>query len=148
MRVVWVAAPGYLARAGVPRTPSDLARHSLVGLSIEGQEPTAWHRAAERSRGKAAARERLVVNKNSVKVAAAVSGQGIARALTYQVTDEVRDGRLRVILARHEPPPVPAHLVHPEGRAASAKVREFLRYSAARLKALPILKGKGLETRR
>jgi hypothetical protein len=43
---------------------------------------------------------------------------------------------------------VPAHLVHPEGRAASAKVREFLRLSAARLKALPILQGKGLETRR
>jgi len=27
-------------------------------------------------------------------------------------------------------------------------VREFLRLSAARLKALPILQGKGLETRR
>ena len=90
-------------------------------------------------------RRRLVVNKNSVKVAAAVAGQGIARALSYQVAEEVRDGRLRVILARHEPPPVPAHLVHPEGRAVSAKVREFLRFSTARLRALPILQGKGLE---
>jgi DNA-binding transcriptional LysR family regulator len=148
MRVVWVAAPAYLSRARVPQTPSDLARHSLVGLSIEGQEPTTWHRPAKGSAGKRPARERLVVNKNSVKVAAAVAGQGIARALAYQVADEVRDGRLRVILARHEPSPVPAHLVHPEGRAASAKVREFLRLSAARLKALPILQGKGLETRK
>jgi DNA-binding transcriptional LysR family regulator len=145
MRVVWVAAPAYLSRARLPQTPSDLGRHSLIGLSIEGQEPAIWHRPARGSAGKRPARERLVVNKNSVKVAAAVAGQGIARALSYQVAEEVRDGRLRVILARHEPPPVPVHLVHPEGRAASAKVREFLRFSAARLKALPILQGKGLD---
>jgi DNA-binding transcriptional LysR family regulator len=145
MRVVWVAAPAYLSRARIPKTPSDLARHALIGLSIEGQEPTLWHRSVNGTAGKRPARERLVVNKNSVKVAAAVAGQGITRALAYQVADEVRDGRLRVILARHEPPPVPAHLVHPEGRAVSAKVREFLRFSTARLRALPILQGKGLE---
>jgi DNA-binding transcriptional LysR family regulator len=147
MRAVWVAAPAYLARARAPQTPSDLARHTLIGLSIEGQEPTNWHRPASGSPGKRRAPERLVVNKNSVKVAAAVAGHGIARALAYQVTDEVRDGRLRLVLTRHEPPPVPVHLVHPEGRAASGKVREFLRFSAARLKALPVLQGRGLDTR-
>lgn len=148
MRLVWVAAPAYLARAGTPRVPDDLAGHARIGLTIEGQEPVAWdRRGRRRARDRRPLPERLVVNKNSVKVAAAVAGQGIARALAYQVESEVRDGRLRVVLARHEPPPVPVHLVHPEGRAASAQVRGFLAFCAPRLRALALLHGKGLERR-
>ena len=86
-----------------------------------------------------------VVNANDVKVAAAVAGQGLARALAYQVSEEVRDGRLRVVLAEHEPAPVPVHLVYPAGRGAAAKVREFVHFAAERLRALPVLQGQGLE---
>lgn len=150
MRIVWVAAPSYLARAGTPQAPGELAGHAQIGLTIEGQEQVGWERDARRGRRRGARppAPRLVVNKNSVKVAAAVAGQGIARALAYQVDQEVRDGRLRVVLARHEPAPVPVHLVHPEGRAASTKVRRFLELAAPRLRALALLRGKGLERRR
>ncbi|MBS2017075.1 MAG: LysR family transcriptional regulator [Deltaproteobacteria bacterium] len=145
MRIVWVASPSYLDRVRAPRSVRDLDAHAFVSLTIEGQEQITWERRrrAERRRP----RERLVVNKNSVKVAAAVAGQGIARALAYQVAGEVEDGRLQVVLARHEPPPVPVHLVHPEGRAASAQVREFLAFAAPRLRSLPLLRGEGLEPR-
>jgi DNA-binding transcriptional LysR family regulator len=77
-----------------------------------------------------------------------VAGQGLTRALAYQVTDEVRDGRLRVVLKKYEPPPVPVHLVYPAGRVAMAKVREFVRFAAERLSALPVLQGRGLEAPR
>ena len=73
-----------------------------------------------------------------------MAGQGLTRALAYQVDDEVRDGRLRVVLQAHEPPPVPIHLVYPAGRAASAKVRSFVAFAAERLRALPVLQGRGL----
>ncbi len=145
LRVVLVASPAYLARRRAPRTPDDLATHYAIGLSIEGQEHVTWGRRGARRKAVAAS-ERLIVNTNAVKVAAAVAGQGIARALAYQVDAEVRDGRLRVLLAAHEPPPLPVHLVHPEGRAASAKVREFLHFAVPRLRAMPLLRGKaGLE---
>jgi DNA-binding transcriptional LysR family regulator len=143
MRAVLVAAPAYLARQGTPRTPADLARHRAIGLTVEGQDRSAW-RLGQR-RAAAAPEERLVVNANEVMVAAAVAGQGLARALAYQVTDEVREGRLRVVLAAHEPTPVPVHLVYPAGRGAAAKVREFVQFAAARLRELPVLQGLGLE---
>jgi DNA-binding transcriptional LysR family regulator len=144
LRVVLVASPGYLARHRAPRTPDDLAAHRTIGLTIEGQEQeTLATRGARRK--SVAATERLVVNTNAVKIAAAVAGQGITRALAYQVEHEVRDGRLRVLLADHEPPRIPVQLVYPEGRAASAKVREFLRLATPRLRAIPVLQGKGLE---
>lgn len=145
MRVLLVAAPSYLARKGVPRAPSDLREHMAVALSIEGQEHIARD-PLDRRRAKRndSAVERLVVNTNSVKVAAAVAGQGIARALAYQVDREVRDGSLRILLSAHEPPAVPVHLIYPEGRASSAKVREFLALAVPRLRAMPLLAGKGL----
>lgn len=143
MRVVWVAAPSYLARVRPPRTRAELDEHAWVGLSIEGQEQLDPERRGRGRRARGAARQRLLVNKNSVKVAAVVAGQGVARALAYQVEDEVRDGRLRLLLTRDEPSPVPVQLVYPEGRAASAKVREFVHFAAPRLRALPILRGLG-----
>ncbi len=143
MRAVVVASPGYLQRHGVPREPADLKRHRAIGFTIEGQDRVGWGFAG-RARATAAPQERLVVNANEVKVAAAVAGQGLARALAYQVSDEVRDGRLRVLLRAHEPPPVPVHLVYPAGRGAAAKVREFVHFAAERLRAMPVLQGKGL----
>ena len=118
MRAVVVGSPDYLHRHGVPRHPADLKSHRAIGFMIEGQDRIAWNfpgtRAAslpsERPRGQRA---------NDVKVAAAVAGQGLTRALAYQVTDEVRDGRLRVVLKTHEPAPVPVHLVYPAGRVAA-----------------------------
>lgn len=151
MRAVVVAAPAYLQRHGVPREPADLKQHRAVGFTIEGQDRAGWSfggRGPGRGRAAASPQERLVVNANDVKVAAAVAGQGLARALAYQVTDEVRDGRLRVLLAAHEPPPVPVHLVYPAGRGAAAKVREFVHFAAERLRALPVLQGRGLEAPR
>ena len=146
MRAVVVASPAYLKQHGVPHHPADLKDHRAIGFTIEGQDRSGW--AFGSSRSTAAPQERLVVNANDVKVAAAVAGQGLARALAYQVTDEVRDGRLRVVLQAHEPPPVPVHLVYPAGRVAAAKVREFVHLAAERLRALPVLQGRGLEAPR
>lgn len=145
LRTVLVASPAYLERHGEPRSPADLGRHQAVGLWSDGQGREGWGwdgRPASRSGGR---NERLAVNSTITKVAAAVAGQGMARTLAYQVSDEVRDGRLRVLLTAHEQPPVPVHLVYPAGRTASAKVRAFVQFAADRLRALPVLNGGGLE---
>jgi len=47
------------------------------------------------------------------------------------------DGRLKIVLAEFEPPPLPIHIVHAEGRRASAKLRAFVDYAAERLQADP-----------
>lgn len=143
VRAVVVASPAYLQRFGVPRVPADLQQHRAIGFTIEGHDRIGWRFG--RQRRAEMPLERLVVNANETKVAAAVAGQGLARALAYQVTDEVRDGRLRVLLREHEPPPVPVQLVYPAGRVAAAKVREFVQFAAERLRALPVLQGHGLE---
>jgi len=46
--------------------------------------------------------------------------------LAYQVIDAVRAGRLRVLFAEFEPPPLPIQIVYPTTRLLSAKVRTFV----------------------
>jgi DNA-binding transcriptional LysR family regulator len=51
----------------------------------------------------------------------------------------LRDGQLKIVLSEFEPPPLPVHLVHREGRHASQKARAFLDLAIERLRANPSL---------
>ena len=134
VRRVVVASPAYLAAHGAPRRPADVAKHHAIG---SGRAP--W-----RFRGTAAVtaqpRMTLTVNGGDVAIACALAGHGLARPLSYQVDEELRDGRLQVVLADYEPPPMPVQLVYPEGRQAAAKVRAFVDFAVARLRAHPALR--------
>jgi DNA-binding transcriptional LysR family regulator len=77
---------------------------------------------------------RLTTSTNDSAVAAAVSGFGLTRLLSYQVADHVNDGTM---LARFEPPLWPMHGVHREGRHASHKARAFIDLAVERLRVNP-----------
>ena len=64
-----------------------------------------------------------------------MAGRGLARVLSYQVGPELRAGRLRIVLPAFEPPPVPVHVVHPEGPRAAARVRAFVDFLVERLRS-------------
>lgn len=55
--------------------------------------------------------------------------------LSYMIAPDLLDGGLRTILDEFEEEPLPIHVVHPEGRNASAKVQAFVEFAAARLRA-------------
>ena len=82
---------------------------------------------------------RLSTTTNDSAVAAAVSGFGLARPMSYQVADELRTGQLKIVLSEFETPPLPVHLVHREGRHASQKARAFLDLAIERLRSNPAL---------
>ncbi|MBT5665276.1 MAG: LysR family transcriptional regulator, partial [Rhodospirillaceae bacterium] len=64
---------------------------------------------------------------------------GVSRLLSYQVAPYVADGRLQIILSDFETLPAPIHVVHQEGRMVSAKIRAFVDFMLARLRADPDL---------
>jgi len=137
VRRVVCASPQYLARRGTPVMPRDLEDFDCIGFQ-SGPAPAAWV-FPESAAGKAETVRpsmRLLVNNADVAVAAALAGHGIARVLSYQVAEEIRRGRLCVVLAGYEPSPVPVHLVHIEGRRAAARVRAFLDFAAPRLRSV------------
>lgn len=83
---------------------------------------------------------RFLVTGAEAAVAAACAGRGIVRALSYQVAEEIADGRLVRVLGDFEPPPVPVQLVFPTARLMAPRLRAFLDMAVPRLAALDVLR--------
>ncbi len=143
VRLVTCASPDYLARAGTPRSPADLARHDCIAFSATTPVPDRWSLpVAGRREQSVAVRARLVVNTPEAAIDAAVAGLGLVRVLSYQVDRLVAERALRVVLAGHEPAPLPVQLVQLPGvptrvaaafaTAAAPALRERLRAAATR----------------
>ena len=146
VRRVIVASPGYLAARGVPRTPADLERHAAIGFAINGGAIAPWALYPPGAKNKSGReighpRMQLTANTGEMGIAAALAGRGLARALSYQVADEVQAGRLRIVLSDHEPPPIPVQVVYVDGRKAAAKVKAFVAFAVERLRQQPVLNG-------
>jgi DNA-binding transcriptional LysR family regulator len=116
--VRWVvcASPSYLSRAGTPRAPETLGRHTCI--SFDAGSPLADHWSfpgAGRRVRRVALRPRLIVNTAQAGIDAAIAGLGIVRALSYQVDRPLRENELRLILESFAPPPVPIQIVQLPG---------------------------------
>ena len=137
VRRVLCASPAYLAHRPPVETLSDLSRHDCIGIEptcaddVWSFPPAAGGRVPRTVRVK----PRLMVNADEAAVSAAIDGEGIVRIFSYKIQHEVADGSLVVLLSDHEPPPVPVHLVASPDRLSLAKVRTFMDFAAARLRA-------------
>ncbi len=138
VRRVVCASPAYLKRHGTPRTPAELATHSVI-LSTTVTPVADWKFARDKKATTVRVTPRLTVTSNDAAIEAACHGFGITRLLSYQVAPYVAAGRLKTVLSRFEPPRLPVHVVHREGRYASAKVRTFVDLMLARLRSQPAL---------
>jgi DNA-binding transcriptional LysR family regulator len=125
------ASPDYVARAGKPSHPDELTQHTIVtanGLNAG----TDWKFADGII---TRVKPRLSFATNDAAIEAAVTGFGITRLLSYQVAPHLSDGRLETLLSDFEQPKIPIHVVHREGRYASAKIRSFVDLMVERLRA-------------
>ena len=138
LRRVVCAAPAYLAAHGTPQTLAELAEHEAVPFG-QGIAARDWvFRRGDRTET-VTPRARLIVNQAEVAVTAAVAGRGLTRVLSYQMAAEHRAGQLKIVLEAFEPPPIPVHVVHQDGRRASARVRALVDILVDRLRADPVL---------
>jgi DNA-binding transcriptional LysR family regulator len=124
-RRVLVASPSYLDKKKRPRTPDALAKHDVILFTALTPIPE-WRfvRGAEETR--VALTPRYVTNSADAALGHAIRGGGVTMVLAYQAAEAVRAGSLTVLLAEHEPPPLPIHVVYPTTRLLSAKVRAFV----------------------
>jgi DNA-binding transcriptional LysR family regulator len=135
---VLVASPDYLATHGTPSTPADLAGHATIVAFSRGGLLEWRFRDGGRMRVVRLA-PRLLVNDIDAMLLAARSGFGLARALSYQVVDELAAGSLVRLMAEFEPAGEPVHLVFPGGSLVRAGVRGFVAFAARYLAGLAVI---------
>lgn len=133
VRRVLVGSPAYLQASGTPQDVAQLREHSIIAVT-SSPSPTVRWTFGPGDREAITLRPLLSCNTIQGALQAATAGWGLTRLLSYQVHDEVASGRLQRVLADALPDPLPVHLVHPEGRHTSAKVRAFLDFASARLR--------------
>jgi DNA-binding transcriptional LysR family regulator len=136
IRRVVCASPAYLAKHGAPDKPSDLANHLVVAASAVS--PAIEWKFAEGL--VARVKPRLTVTSNDSAIAAVLLGMGVTRLLSYQIASYQASGQLQTILSEFEPESLPIHVIHREGRYASAKVRSFVDLMVAKLRSDQALK--------
>ena len=128
---VLAASPAYLAKAGEPRTPADLAEHAVIIGPVRPQR--AW---SFRKDGKAMSVRvdgRLTATVNEASTAAAVAGVGIVGLPLVGCRKELEDGTLVRVLPDWDMGSVEMHAVFAPGRAAKPSARTFAEFLVAEL---------------
>ncbi|MDH7796191.1 MULTISPECIES: LysR family transcriptional regulator [unclassified Beijerinckia] len=137
VRRVVCGSPDYFRRFGTPRTPADLPAHRLIGTN-SAWSSSEWRFGQEQKTSVRIA-PRLLCNTNDAAIEAAVRGWGLTRVMSYQVAPLIAEGKLVAVLTDDEEEPLPIHVVHPEGRKVTAKVRTFVELATQRLRSNPLI---------
>jgi DNA-binding transcriptional LysR family regulator len=135
VRRVVCASPAYLDRHGTPRSPADLANADCITFDSLSPSPS-WKFAAPQGRAEyaVAIRARLSVNTAESALDAAIAGLGVTRVFSYQAARAVKDGALRLVLKRFEPPPLPISVIRAGQGPMPRKLRAFLDFAVPRLR--------------
>jgi len=117
-----VAAPSYLARAGNPGHPDDLAGHRCI-VSAGHSKSTHWRFVGPEGPIQVQVRGNLRVNNTEVASRFALSGLGIALLPGFQVLDQIRGGQLVRVLRDYPAPSLPIHVIYPSRRNLAMRTR-------------------------
>jgi DNA-binding transcriptional LysR family regulator len=131
---ILVASPDYLARAGTPRTPADLSKHSCLDPS--GAVHSNWTFLGPKGRTSVRISGVLHANSSLVVRHGALNGLGIAILREYLVAEHLGDGALVRVLEDYKIDERTLYVVYQKDRFQPARVRLFIDYLTSRMKEL------------
>ena len=128
-RRVLCTSPDYLHRRGRPRTPGELADHDCLLLFGSGGRQDVW-RLGTPTGGEVAVRVqgRLESNFGEVLRDASLAGEGIVIHSLWHVADDLRAGRLEVVLPDYPLATTAISAVMPQRRLVPPRVRAFTEF--------------------
>ena len=126
-RRIVCASPAYLKRAGVPRHPEDLRRHTCLTWRDHPGHNT-WSFRGPNGIEDVPVTGNVFVRSADALAAAAVAGLGLILLPDWNVGIELRSGHLRPVLTDYQPVPVatPIYAVYPPSPYLPRKVRAFV----------------------
>jgi len=128
---VLCASPQYLKQHGKPTTPADLEHHQcLLQVGTNGA-PSTWRLQDNRGREiHVRVNSRLESNLGESLREGALAGLGIAMLSTWHVCDDLRAGRLEVVLPDYPIADTGIYAVMPQRRLMPQRVRAFTEFLA------------------
>ncbi|WP_363506162.1 LysR family transcriptional regulator [Burkholderia sp. LMU1-1-1.1] len=131
LHFVTCAAPSYLARYGRPSHPDELTRHLCVNyFSSKTGKIIDWDFSRGAERVQVALPGHIALNDTTAYTAAGLAGLGIVQMPNFLLEPLVADGSFEQVLPEWSSDSIPVHVVYPQNRHLSAKVRVFVEWVA------------------
>lgn len=132
---IFVAAPKYIEKFGMPKKPEDLVKHrclySPLGPNSQRNE---WNITNGTRAEKIRIKPHMKINHKATTAALALAGFGITLLPTPMVNRHFESKELVHVLPSWGLESAPVHLVYPPQRIISRKVREVSAFLESRLK--------------
>jgi len=129
-RVV-VASPAYLAARGTPRTPADLATHACLTFGTYGNQARGWLFTIDGRTEAVRVSGAMECNDGAVLHDWALAGRGLAWRSMWEVSEDLRTGRLVTVLDAFAAPDNAIHAVFAQRRHLPLRVRMFIDFLKA-----------------
>jgi LysR family transcriptional regulator, transcriptional activator for dmlA len=128
------ASPAYLAKHGMPKSPSDLAKHHCIGIRQGEEAYGVWRLSSGRGRQASSeavkVRGKLTTNDGGIAVSWALDGHGILMRAEWDIERYLKSGRLVQVLPQYSTPDADIYAVFPQRHQLSARVRAFVDFLA------------------
>ena len=126
-RFVVVGAPEYLERRGTPERPKDLLDHECLTFRSQTTGALyAWELERGRKSYRVPVRAGVVTNDGQLALSLAEEGLGLAYAFEPMVMEQVKAGRLKIVLERYAPTVPGFFLYYPSRAQRSGPLRLFV----------------------
>lgn len=129
------AAPSYLERYGIPQTPAELAGHRCLILGAGGRNDDIWRFEGEKGLESVQVSGDLSSNSTEVIAEWVLAGIGLAMKSTWDVEDEIRQGRLVVVLSEYMIQGHALYVLYQDRQYLPARVRTFIDFMTERFKS-------------
>jgi len=123
--IVCCASPAYLARAGEPTAPEELARHACLTYAYAERGDT-WRFQKDGGEYAVSVKGEFRANNGEMIRLAGLAGQGIMLQPTFLVGDDLRAGRLVQVLPTYQVANRAAYAVFLPAARRSARVRAIV----------------------
>lgn len=134
-RLVFCAAPSYIAEHGRPETDADLEHHHCIAYGQSDGQVGPWYFRGRvpGDQERRVIHPRIAVGDGEGEVSATLAGHGIAQLPTWLVQTHLNEGRLVEVLPELATDGLPMNLVWLKTREALPKVSILLKYLSEHL---------------
>jgi DNA-binding transcriptional LysR family regulator len=127
------AAPAYLKRYGTPLVPEDLLEHSCIRLVRGRRVVDRWLFEEDGQRRELQVRGSLSTTSGEVLYGWVLAGRGVALKASWDIEDDLREGRLVECLAPYACDEISLYVVFATRRHMPPRLRVFVDFIAAAL---------------
>jgi DNA-binding transcriptional LysR family regulator len=130
-RFVVVGAPSYLAKHGTPQRPEELLQHECITFRLTTGALYGWELERGRRAWRVPVRGGVVTNESRLRISLAEEGLGLAYVMEPMVEEQLRKGRLRVVLEPYAATVPGFFLYFPSRAQSSPALRLFVEAAKA-----------------